>query len=675
MTTITATRLAYRPNFLALPTEVQDKLITEAKKTDPGASVESITWSKEAPPSALAKVRLAQKVDSLREAIVQFNYDNPSTVTHEAAWEDVTALYGTDPKKAAAERIHHLVDGVFSGRTVSPDLWDHTQYETYGVKALEGGKHSFTFPKWEGIASVKLLLEDESATEMPGFTVEKEGLEAGAKYRFEITYDSGATAIISDPFARQAAEKTDDTDEPLTRRTAWSEIPTAPAPKPEALDRYPDDKKQLIYEVHLPTWVQPEGAPNIYRARADALVAYAQKMNYTHVELMGLMAHPNDMSMGYQVTGYFSPNPDYGTPDDVKYLIQKLHENGIRAIMDWVPNHAANDPTGPASFPLTYDAPHKWGCYDFNFAKKETTEFLLSSANYWLEEFGLDGLRVDAVASIWGNGGRDDGVLFLQLFNAVAHTHPKVWTYAETSGLESKVTTRKYTTFASGTMGFDARWNLGLINGFREYLPHKLDYGLLTEPFDWTGHEHDVTFFSHDEVIHGKGPLSDQAGDIFLLAHLYLTFMPGLAKGDMMGNETKQDGEWEAQTTGGTWKRDSVIHVHDLDAESEKGKLQAQVAKLNRLALDILNPGETRRIAGAHDGFDHTLVLDSGQHYVVMNFGAEHPDFAFKSGEVDVEATPAFSTSESAPPAPTREGDYTKVSLPARTGYVFKKVV
>jgi 1,4-alpha-glucan branching enzyme len=362
-----------------------------------------------------------------------------------------------------------------------------------------------------------------------------------------------------------------------------------------------------IYEIHLGSW-QRDKLGNFlnYRAMADQLVEYVKHLGFTHIELLPITEHPLDASWGYQTTGYFAPTSRYGTPDDFRYFVDTFHQNGIGIILDWVPAHFPKDAFALARFDgsalYEHEDPRKgehrdWGTLIYNYGRNEVKNFLLASAIFWLEEFHLDGLRVDAVASMlyldysrqdgdwlpnrYGGNENLEAIDFLRELNAVTHDqHPGTVIMAEESTAWPQVTRPTWT----GGLGFSMKWNMGWMHDtlvymqndpvHRPYHHDQLTFGMLyafTENF--------ALPFSHDEVVHGKGSmLSKMPGDEwqrFANLRLLYTFMftyPG-KKLLFMGCEFGQGTEWNVN---------KVLDWYVLDYPHHRG-IQTLVKDLNHL--------------------------------------------------------------------------------------------
>jgi 1,4-alpha-glucan branching enzyme len=333
-----------------------------------------------------------------------------------------------------------------------------------------------------------------------------------------------------------------------------------------------------IYEVHLGSWKRlPENAFLNYRDLGRELAEYCQTMGYTHVELLPVSEHPLDASWGYQTVGYFAPTSRFGSPDDFRAFVDTLHQAGIGVLLDWVPAHFPRDGHGLANFDGTALFEHAdprqgehpdWGTKIFNYGRNEVRGFLISNAVYWVEQYHIDGLRVDAVASMlyldysreagqWvpnQYGGREnlDAISFLQRMNEVVHTEcPGVLTIAEESTAWPQVTRPPY----MGGLGFSLKWNMGWMHDTLQYVSQnpvhrRWHHNELTFSLLYAFHENFVLPLSHDEVVHGKGSMLNKVpGDAWQkfatlrLLYAYMWAHPG-KKMLFQGLDFGQGDEW-----------------------------------------------------------------------------------------------------------------------------------
>ncbi len=435
------------------------------------------------------------------------------------------------------------------------------------------------------------------------------GVGHHARYKFEILSASGAPlALKSDPFAftfEPDTPRTAAVTSPLDRRV-WGDQ----AWMAERGRRHRLGEPLSVYEVHLGSWrrVPEEGDRFLsYRELAPRLADYVTAMGFTHVELLPVMEHPFYGSWGYQTIGYYAPTRRYGEPDDFMAFVDHLHQRGIGVILDWVPAHFPQDPHGLAYFDGTHLYEHAdprmrehpdWGTRVFNYGRTEVANFLIGNALFWLDRYHLDGLRVDAVASMlyldysrkpgeWipnVHGGREnlEAIGFVKRLNEVVYgAHPDILTVAEESTSWPQVSRPVYL----GGLGFGLKWNMGWMHDVLDYFRHEpvhrrfhhnqLTFGML---YAWT--ENFVLPLSHDEVVHGKGSLiGKMPGDEwqrFANLRLLYGFMwayPG-KKLLFMGDEFGQSAEWD---------HDRSLDWHLLEAGPYHCGLQRLVADLNRL--------------------------------------------------------------------------------------------
>jgi len=405
------------------------------------------------------------------------------------------------------------------------------------------------------------------------------GLAEGDSYKFEVRTHAGQLLQKADPYARRFETP------PKTASVIWSDSEYQWRDQDWMRDRASQDgwreRPMSVYEVHLGSWQRVPEEDNrfqTYRELADTLVPYVTELGFTHIELMPIMEHPFSGSWGYQVVGFFAPTSRFGTPDDFRYFVDKCHGHGIGVILDWVPGHFPKDAHGLAAFDGTalyeHDDPRKgehreWGTLVFNYGRNEVRSFLFSNALYWLEEFHLDGLRVDAVTSMlyldysrrrgewvpneFGGHENLEAVAFLRQLNTLTHGRvPGTVTIAEESTSWPAVTRPVHL----GGLGFTYKWNMGWMNDILRYahadpVHRRYDHGALTFSMLYAFTESFVLPFSHDEMVHGKGSmLSKIPGDTWQ-QHATLRAFYGYMYGHpgkkllFMGGEFGQSREWD----------------------------------------------------------------------------------------------------------------------------------
>ena len=422
------------------------------------------------------------------------------------------------------------------------------------------------------------------------------GIGAGTAYKFELLSRRGAWVLKADPMARYAEVPPATASVVVESNYSWSDqdwIARRAASTPVS-------QPMSIYEVHFGSW-----RPGLsYREAADQLADYVVSQGFTHVEFMPLAEHPFGGSWGYQVTGYFAPTSRFGHPDDLRFLIDRLHRAGIGVIMDWVPGHFPKDDFALARFDgeALYEHPdpqrgeHKdWGTYIFDYGRREVRNFLVANALYWFEEFHVDGLRVDAVASMlyldysrepgeWTpniHGGRQnlEAIGFLQEVTATAYKrYPGITMIAEESTSFPGVTAPT----SQAGLGFGFKWNMGWMNDSLQYIKRDPMYrshheGELSFSFVYAFSENFILPVSHDEVVHGKGSLFGRMpGDHWQrLANMrvFLAYMWGHPGKQLlfMGQEFGQFSEWSEGRSIDWWLLDQPSHA----------QLQGFVAALN----------------------------------------------------------------------------------------------
>ena len=497
------------------------------------------------------------------------------------------------------------------------------------------------FNSWDGRVHQMRSLENSGIWELfiPG-------IKENELYKFEIRTQYRDLLVKSDPFQ------------------FYGELRPKTASIVRSLDKYkwqddawlakrsqtrPYDRPVSIYELHLGSWRRDPGNPErflTYKEAADALVPYVKEMGFTHVELMPVMEHPLDESWGYQVTAYYSITSRYGTPEEFMYLVDLCHQNDIGVLLDWVPAHFPSDAHSLARFDGTALYEHEdprqgahpeWGTLVFNYGRKEISNFLIANALFWFDKYHIDGLRVDAVASMlyldysrkdgeWipnCYGGREniDAIEFLRHLNSIVFDHhPNVMMIAEEStsfyGV-SKPTDQ-------GGLGFNFKWNMGWMNDTLSYISkdplyRKFHHNALTFSLYYAFSENFILPISHDEVVHGKRSLlSKMPGDRwqqFANLRLFLLLQwchPG-KKLLFMGSEFGQWSEWYCKMS---------LDWHLSEHESLHQKTQNYVQVLNRMYLD--NPS-LWQVDFNFDGFKW-LDFNDIDHSVIgfARFGHDH---------------------------------------------------
>ena len=463
-------------------------------------------------------------------------------------------------------------------------------YEKLGAHpSCEDGEEGMFFAVWAPNAKQVYVIGEfndwnESATPMtklgPGgiHSVFVKGVGTGVLYKYLIITQEGEKLYKADPFANSAelrpgtASRTTDLTKFRWTDTTWM--------KERDLKDY-NKEPMAIYECHIGSWMrhprpEEQGFYN-YREFADRIVEYLTEMKYTHIELMGIAEHPFDGSWGYQVTGYYAPTSRYGTPDDFMYLINQLHKHHIGVILDWVPAHFATDAHGLGRFdgecifehpdPRLGEHPD-WGTKIFNYRKTEVKNFLIANVLFWIRKFHVDGIRVDAVASMlyldygkkegqwvpnkYGDNKNLEAIEFFKHLNSVVRgTYPGFLTIAEESTAWPKVTGK----IEDGGLDFSFKWNMGWMHDFCEYMKldpyfRKDNHYAMTFAMTYNDSENYILPLSHDEVVHLKcsmvnkmpGYKTDKyanlrAGYAYMLGHSGKKLL-------FMGQDFGQEREW-----------------------------------------------------------------------------------------------------------------------------------
>ncbi|WP_405665561.1 1,4-alpha-glucan branching enzyme [Streptomyces sp. NBC_01166] len=479
------------------------------------------------------------------------------------------------------------------------------------------------------------------------------GVGEGAVYKYDICRPDGSHTQRADPMARHTEVPPATASVVTASRHEWQDADWMA----HRGDRPVHESPFSVYEIHLPSW-----RPGLsYRQLASQLPAYVRELGFTHVELMPVSEHPFGGSWGYQVTGFYAPTSRMGTPDDFRFLVDALHAAGIGVLMDWVPAHFPRDDWALAEFdgrPLyEHSDPNRaahpdWGTLEFDYGRKEVRNFLVSNATYWCEEFHIDGLRVDAVASMlyldysredgqWSPnefGGREnlDAVAFLQEMNATVYRrNPGVVTMAEESTAWEGVTRAT----DHGGLGFGLKWNMGwmhdsLVYMSKEPIHRKYHHNEMTFSMVYAYSENYVLPISHDEVVHGKQALvTKMPGDWWQRRanhRAYLGFMwahPGKQL-LFMGQEFAQGAEWSEGHGPDWWLLDETY-----EASGDHRGVRSLVTDLNAVynALPALWQRDT-----SPEGFSW---IDGG--------AAEDNAFAFV--RYDADGSPLIAVSHFSP--------------------------
>jgi len=548
----------------------------------------------------------------------------PLTHVHEGVWEALVPIpvvpdyrvevdYGDGPQlhddpyrflPTLGELDQHLV-----GEGRHEKLWTVLGSHLHVYSGIAGDVHGTSFAVWAPNARGVRVVGDFNFWDGRGYPMRVLGstgvwelfvpdVGVGARYKFEILGRDSVWRQKADPMAR-ATECPPATASVVTKAThewsddAWMSARAATNPHLGPMS---------IYEVHLASWRQGLS----YRQLAEELVDYVSAAGFTHVELLPVAEHPFGGSWGYQVTSYYAPTARFGTPDDFRYLVDRLHQAGIGVIVDWVPAHFPKDAWALARFDGTALYEHAdprrgeqldWGTLVFDFGRREVRNFLVANALYWLEEFHVDGLRVDAVASMiyldysreagqWTpnvHGGREnlEAVALLQEVNATVYGRvPGAVMIAEESTAWPGVTQSTDT----GGLGFGLKWNMGWMHDTLGYIGHDpvhrvYHHNELTFALVYAWSENYVLPLSHDEVVHGKGSLlrkvpGDRWRQLATLRayYAYLWAHPGKQL-LFMGGEFAQEAEWSESRSLDWWLLDHADHRGVLSVISDLNRV------------------------------------------------------------------------------------------------------
>ena len=464
------------------------------------------------------------------------------------------------------------------------------------------------------------------------------GVKEGAHYKFEIKGCHGDNFLKSDPFAfygqhgLQTASIVYDLDRFKWSDRGWMEY--------RAKQEW--HKKPLsIYEVHLGSWqrmADDHNRPLSYVELSHRLIPYCLEMGFTHIELMPVAEHPFDGSWGYQVAGYYAPTSRFGNPDEFRHFVDNCHKAGIGVILDWVPAHFPKDAHGLAKFDGTHLYEHAdprqgehrdWGTYIFNYGRNEVRNFLIANALFWFEQYHIDGLRVDAVASMlyldysreggqWVPncyGGREnlEAIYFLKRFNEVSYERfPGIITIAEESTAWPGVSRPTYL----GGLGFGFKWNMGWMHDFLHYMSldpvyRRYHQGSITFSLLYAFHEHFILVLSHDEVVHGKGALlGKMPGDMWQkFANLRMLYgLMWAHPGKKLLFQGGEFGQWDE------WRYNQSLDWHLMQFPLHAG-LSRLVQHLNHI---YKNYPAFYELDDTHEGFEWIDFHDSDNSVVAF---------------------------------------------------------
>jgi 1,4-alpha-glucan branching enzyme len=578
---------AYRPAAVAITAQVQDGSAVELHEVHPGGVFEGVV------PDASLPIRYRLEVDYGEGG--KFTIDDPYAFAPTIGELDLH-LIGEGRHEQLYEKLGAHVREHESVIGTAFAVW---------APAARAVSVVGDFNSWDGRLHAMRSLGPSGIWEL---FLPDVGLDA--RYKFELLSADGNVLLKADPYAFATELPPKTASVVFKPQRPWSDADVAWISGRR--ERQPLIQPVSIYEVHLGSWrlnTLEDNRKLSYIELADELSAYVTDMGFTHVELLPVMAHPFDGSWGYQVTGYYAPTPTYGSPDDFRAFVDRMHAAGIGVILDWVPAHFPRDEFALARFDGTALYEHSdprrgfhpdWGTLVFNFGRHEVRNFLIANALFWLHEYHADGIRVDAVASMlyldysrnegeWVRneyGGREDldAIAFLKELNEVLYAQePGTISTAEESTAWPGVSRPTYL----GGLGFGFKWNMGWMHDTLEYFQQ--------EPIYRRFHHHELTFslqyafsenfilpLSHDEAVHGKGSLlAKMAGDRWQkLANLralygYMWAHPG-KKLLFMGSELAQEQEWG-------YKRSLDWHLLE---RPEHAGVQTLVRDLNRIYRD-----------------------------------------------------------------------------------------
>ncbi|MCK5668697.1 MAG: 1,4-alpha-glucan branching protein GlgB [Gammaproteobacteria bacterium] len=607
-------------------------------------SVQIITGN---PKSYLYKIRQAGLFE-----IVLHEYPEPFTYQLEAAYFDGTSHIFDDPYRFLPQLsdldrylfnsgTHYQLYNKLGAHLATIDDVEGTIFRVWAPAARRVSVIG-DFNGWDGRVHQMRSLDKSGIWEIfiPGITENE-------LYKFEIKTQYKSILTKSDPFQfygelrPKTASIVSSLDNFSWHDQEWLEKRSATQPY---------DKPISIYELHLGSWQRDPADPErflTYREIADRLIPYVKDLGFTHIELMPIMEHPLDESWGYQVTGNYSVTSRYGTPEEFMYFVDQCHQNDVGVILDWVPAHFPKDAHSLARFDGTALYEHEdprqgthpeWGTLVYNYGRKEVSNYLIANALFWFDKYHIDGLRVDAVASMlyldysrqegewlpncYGGKENIEAIEFLKHLNSISYEHfPNAMMIAEESTSFFGVSKPA----DQGGLGFGFKWNMGWMNDTLSYISkdplyRKYHHNALTFSLYYAFSENFILSISHDEVVHGKKSLIDKMpGDWWQqfanlrLLYTYMFAFPG-KKLLFMGGEIAQGHEWNF---------DASIEWHLLDYEHHRG-MQTLVGDLNRL---YRHNTELHQFDFSADGFE--WIESDGSNQSILSFLRKDGDKTF----------------------------------------------
>jgi len=598
--------------------EREDELpLCLVRALEPDAERVEVCWEDGAPPTVLVRIHAAGLFEGrvpfrrpLHPYRLRVHYRDGHEITRHDAYYFAPQLSDFD-LHLFGEGNHYAIYYKLGAHPATLDGLDGTRFAVWAPNA-ERVSVVGPFNLWDGRRHAMQARASSGIWEL--FIPD---VGPGTEYKYELRTRSGRSVLKADPYGFAMQLRPGNCSIVATLEGhEWADGEWMRARS----ERNPLTQPINIYELHPGSWRRAYGrSPPFlnWRELADELIPYVLEQGYTHVELMGVAEHPFDGSWGYQVVGYFAPTARFGTPQDFMHFVDRCHQAGIGVIMDWVPAHFPRDEHGLAEFDGTSLYEHAdprlgehtdWGTKIFNYGRHEVRNFLVANALYWLDQYHVDGLRVDAVASMlyldysrqpgqWvpnRYGGREnlDAIDFMRQLNiAVGRYHPGALMFAEESTAFPGVTQPAHL----GGLGFHFKWNMGWMNDTLRYaaldpVHRRYHHGLITFSFVYAWSEKFTLPISHDEVVHGKGSLLDKMpGDEwqkranYRLFRAYMTAHPG-KKLLFMGTEF---GQWQE------WRDEHSLDWHLLDDPKHRGLLDLD-RDLNRLyrSLPALHAGD-----------------------------------------------------------------------------------